>query len=87
MNVGTYAAGSYAHMIIVELNKQYGLKMEAVHYRGEAPMWSDLAGGSLDAGIGSYGAASPLIHAGKARAVAVSRRCKSRAQRPARIRC
>jgi tripartite-type tricarboxylate transporter receptor subunit TctC len=74
VNVGTYAAGSYAHIVISELNKQYGLKMEAVHYRGEAPMWSDLAGQSLDAGIGSYGAASPLLHAEKAHAIAVSRR-------------
>jgi tripartite-type tricarboxylate transporter receptor subunit TctC len=74
VNVGTYAAGSFAHMVIVELNKQYGLKMEAVHYRGEAPMWQDLAGGSIDGGIGSYAAALPVLQTGKARAVAVSRR-------------
>jgi tripartite-type tricarboxylate transporter receptor subunit TctC len=74
VNVGTYAAGSYAHIVIAELNKQYGLKMEAVHYRGEAPMWSDLAGQSIDAGIGSYAAALPIIQSGKARPVAVSRR-------------
>ena len=48
VNIGTYAAGSYAHMAIVEMNKQYGLKMEPVHYRGEAPMWTDLAGGFID---------------------------------------
>jgi tripartite-type tricarboxylate transporter receptor subunit TctC len=74
VNVGTYAAGSFAHMVIVELNKQYGLKMEAVHYRGEAPMWTDLAGGSIDAGIGSYAASLPVLQTGKGRAVAVSRR-------------
>jgi tripartite-type tricarboxylate transporter receptor subunit TctC len=74
VNVGTYSSGSFAHMVIVELNKQYGLKMEAVHYRGEAPMWQDLAGGSIDAGIGSYAAALPVLQTGKARAVAVSRR-------------
>ena len=74
VNVGTYAAGSYAHIVIAELNKQYGLKMEAIHYRGESPMWSDLAGQSIDAGIGSYAAATALIQAGKARPVAVSRR-------------
>ncbi len=34
-NVGTYAAGSYAHIAIAELNKHFGLNMEAVHYRGE----------------------------------------------------
>src|SRR4051812_41872054 len=47
VNIGTYAAGSYAHIAIAELNKQYGLKMEAIHYRGEAPMWTDLAGQTL----------------------------------------
>lgn len=30
VNVGTYAAGSYAHIAIAELNKQYGLRMEPV---------------------------------------------------------
>ncbi|MET0971702.1 MAG: tripartite tricarboxylate transporter substrate binding protein, partial [Tardiphaga sp.] len=74
VNIGTYAAGSFAHMVIVELNRQYGLKMEAVHYRGEAPMWADLAGGNIDGGIGSYAAALPLLQTGRARPVAVSRR-------------
>lgn len=74
VNIGTYAAGSFAHIIIAELNKQYGLKMGAVHYRGEAPMWSDLAGGSIDAGIGSYAASLPVLQTGKGRPVAVTRR-------------
>ncbi len=30
VNIGTYGAGSYAHMAVAEMNKQYGLKMEAV---------------------------------------------------------
>jgi tripartite-type tricarboxylate transporter receptor subunit TctC len=74
VNIGTYAAGSFAHIIIAELNKQYGLKMGAVHYRGEAPMWSDLTGGAIDAGIGSYAASLPVLHTGKGRPVAVTRR-------------
>ncbi len=41
--------------------------MEAVHYRGEAPMWQDLAGGSIDAGIGSYAAALPVLQPGRPR--------------------
>ena len=49
VNVGTYAAGSYAHIAIAELNKHFGLQMEAVHYRGEAPMWQDLAAGVIQA--------------------------------------
>jgi tripartite-type tricarboxylate transporter receptor subunit TctC len=74
VSVGTYAAGSYAHMAIAELNKQYGLKIEPVHYRGEAPMWADLAGQTLDGAIGSYGAAQAVLQGGRGQAIAVSRR-------------
>ena len=44
VNFGTYSAGSSPHMTINELNKQYGLKIEPIHYRGEAPMWTGLTG-------------------------------------------
>jgi tripartite-type tricarboxylate transporter receptor subunit TctC len=71
-NVGTYAAGSYAHIAIAELNKHFGLNMEAVHYRGEAPMWTDLAGGSIHAATGSWAAAQGVLQTGKGRAIAVS---------------
>jgi len=54
VNFGTYSAGSAPHMTINELNKQYGLQIEPVHYRGEAPMWTGLMDGSLDAGMGSW---------------------------------
>lgn len=74
VSVGTYAAGSYAHMAVAELNKQYGLKIEPVHYRGEAPMWADLAGQTLDGAIGSYGAAQAVLSGGRGQAIAVSRR-------------
>ena len=33
-------------MTINELNRQYGVEIDPIHYRGEAPMWNDLAGGS-----------------------------------------
>ena len=74
INVGTYGAGSYAHMAIVEMNRQYGLKIEPVHYRGEAPMWTDLAGGFIDGAHGSYGAALSVLQSGRGHAVAVSRK-------------
>jgi tripartite-type tricarboxylate transporter receptor subunit TctC len=77
VSVGTYAAGSWAHIAIAELNRQYGLKMEPVHYRGEAPMWTDLASKSIDAGIGSYFAALPLLQSGRAQVVAVHRKRSS----------
>ena len=61
VNFGTYSAGSSPHMTINELNKQYGLNIEPVHYRGEAPMWTGMADGSLDAAMGSYTAAQSVL--------------------------
>jgi hypothetical protein len=57
VNFGTYSAGSAPHMTINELNKQYGLNIEPIHYRGEAPMWTGLLEGTLDVAMGSYTAA------------------------------
>jgi tripartite-type tricarboxylate transporter receptor subunit TctC len=73
-SIGTYAAGSFAHIAVAELNKQYGLKIEPVHYRGEAPMWTDLGSGSIDAAIGSTGAATNILQTGKGKAIAISRK-------------
>jgi tripartite-type tricarboxylate transporter receptor subunit TctC len=73
-SIGTYAAGSFAHIAVAELNKQYGLKVEPVHYRGEAPMWTDLGAGSIDGAIGSMNAATNILQAGKGKAVAMSRK-------------
>ena len=61
VNFGTYSAGSAPHMTIMELNKQYGLTIEPIHYRGEAPMWTGLMEGSLDAAMGSYTAAQAVL--------------------------
>jgi tripartite-type tricarboxylate transporter receptor subunit TctC len=61
VNFGTYSAGSSPHMTINELNKQFGLNIEPVHYRGEAPMWTGLAEGTLDVAMGSYTAAQSVL--------------------------
>ena len=61
VNFGTYSAGSSPHITVNELNKQYGLNIEPVHYRGEAPMWTGLADGSLDVAMGSYTAAQSVL--------------------------
>jgi tripartite-type tricarboxylate transporter receptor subunit TctC len=61
VNFGTYSAGSSPHMTVIALNKQYGLKIEPIHYRGEAPMWTGLMEGTLDAAMGSYTAAQAVL--------------------------
>ena len=65
VNFGTYSAGSSPHMTINELNKQYGLNIEPIHYRGEAPMWTGLMDGTLDVAMGSYTAAQPVLQSNR----------------------
>ncbi|UGY17733.1 tripartite tricarboxylate transporter substrate binding protein [Bradyrhizobium septentrionale] len=71
VNFGTYSAGSAPHMTINELNKQYGLTIEPIHYRGEAPMWTGLAEGTLDVAMGSYTAAQSVLQSGRGTVFAV----------------
>ncbi len=65
VNFGTYSAGSAPHMTVNELNKQYGLSIEPIHYRGEAPMWTGLAEGTLDVAMGSYTAAQTVLQSSR----------------------
>jgi tripartite-type tricarboxylate transporter receptor subunit TctC len=71
VSMATYGAGSYAHVVVEALNRHYGLKMEAVHYRGEALMWQDVASGSVQGGSGSYASASSVLQTGSGRPIAV----------------
>ncbi|WP_347882422.1 tripartite tricarboxylate transporter substrate-binding protein [Bradyrhizobium sp. SSUT18] len=63
--------GSFAHIAVAELNRQFGLDISIVHYRGEAPMWQDFAAGVIQAAVGSYQAALPVLDTGVGRAIAV----------------
>ncbi len=71
VSLATYGAGSYAHVVCETLNRHYGLKMEAVHYRGESLMWQDVISGAVQGASGSYAAASPTLQSGAGRAIAV----------------
>ncbi len=70
-SLGTYGAGSYSHCAVEGMNRSLGLKMEAVHYRGEAPMWIDVGSGAVQGGSGSYAAAASVLQSGSGRAIAV----------------
>jgi len=70
-NAGTWSAGTAAHMVVVELNKQFGLQMEAVHYRGGAPMWQDFNAGVIQAAMGTTFDANNSLQTGTGRAIAV----------------
>lgn len=53
-SMGTYAPGSVPHMVADQLNRTEGTQIQAVHYRGESPMWVDLASGQVQVAVGSY---------------------------------
>ncbi len=71
VTMGNYSAGSYPHMLAAQVNKLYGTKIEPVHYKGEAPMWADLASGQITSAIGSIPAMSPHLQSGRVRPIAV----------------
>lgn len=66
---GTYGAGSWAHMLGDVVSKSEKLDMVVAHYRGEAPMLTDLIGGQIQAGVGSVQGILPHIQSGKLRAI------------------
>ncbi len=53
-SMGTYAPGSYPHMVADQMGRKHGFSMQAIHYRGEAPMWLDVLSGQLQVAIGSF---------------------------------
>ena len=53
-NMGSYAPGSYPQMVADQTNRNEATKIVTINYRGESPMWVDVAGGQLQVAIGSY---------------------------------
>ena len=71
ITLGNYSTGSLPHMLAQQLAKRYGVQVEPVPYKGEAPMWVDLASGQLTLAMGSILALTPHLQSGKVRAIAV----------------
>jgi tripartite-type tricarboxylate transporter receptor subunit TctC len=71
VNFGSFSAGGYGHLVVSQLNKLHGTQMEAIHYKGEAPMWPELVTGRLHAAIGSFGGITPHLKSGAVRPIAV----------------
>jgi tripartite-type tricarboxylate transporter receptor subunit TctC len=64
--------GSPHHLAMELLERQAGLRMVHVPYRGAAPALADLAGGQLPVMMCDLAAASRFIRSGKVRALAVA---------------
>ena len=70
-SMGSYAPGSYPHMVADQANRDEGTKILSVHYRGESPMWIDVASGQTQIAIGSYQAFATVAGRG-VRAIGVT---------------
>ncbi len=77
VNFGSWALGSAAHVFAQKLNEQFGLKIEIVTYRGEAPMWQDMGAGSLQAAMGSPQAMNALLVKGDIKPIAAPARVRA----------
>ncbi len=82
VSIGTTGPGSLAHIFCVKLNEIFGLSMEPVHYRGEAPMWADLSAGTTQAACSTYLGALSALQAGNIRPVAVPTRTRMKSKLP-----
>jgi tripartite-type tricarboxylate transporter receptor subunit TctC len=69
INWGSWSLGSSSHIFAQRLNELYGLGIEVVTYKGEAPMWQDMGSGSLQAAMGSPQAMNALLVKGDVRPI------------------
>ena len=78
VNFGSWALGSSAHIFAQTLNEKYGLTIEVVTYKGEAPMWQDMGAGQLQAAMGSPQAMNALAVKGDVRGIAAPSKVRAR---------
>ncbi|MFN4017050.1 MAG: Bug family tripartite tricarboxylate transporter substrate binding protein [Reyranella sp.] len=78
VNFGSWALGSSAHIFAQTLNEKYGLAIEVVTYKGEAPMWQDMGAGQLQAAMGSPQAMNALAVKGDIRGIAAPSKVRAR---------
>jgi tripartite-type tricarboxylate transporter receptor subunit TctC len=76
-SMGTYAPASYPHMVADTINRTHGTKIESIHYKGEAPMWVDVASGQVQVAIGSFQAYNTVASKGLVRPLGVTGRFRS----------
>lgn len=69
-NMGSYSPASWPHMIADTLNGTEAAKFTTIHYKGESPMWPDVASGVVEMAVGSHQAMNVHIERGTVRPIA-----------------
>jgi tripartite-type tricarboxylate transporter receptor subunit TctC len=64
INMGSYAPGSYPQMVADQANRSEGTKIVTINYKGESPMWIDVASGQVQVAIGSFQAFNTVASRG-----------------------
>ena len=77
INVGSFGAGSIAHLAIELLKITTGIDVVHVPYRGGAPMVTDLIGGQVQAAVDALPNSLPHIRSGAVRALALLPKARS----------
>lgn len=72
LNVGTPGMGTLGHITSVLVQKELGIKMANVPYRGTALVVNDLIGGQVDLAMDFMPSYVPLVRDGKIKALAIT---------------
>ena len=64
INMGSYAPGSYPQMVADQANRSEGTRIVTINYKGESPMWIDVASGQVQVAIGSFQAFNTVASRG-----------------------
>jgi tripartite-type tricarboxylate transporter receptor subunit TctC len=70
VSMASYNVGSVPQMVAAEFNNRFGLNINTIQYKGEGPMWLDVAGGIIQVGVGSYVAMAPHLQRGTVKVLA-----------------
>jgi tripartite-type tricarboxylate transporter receptor subunit TctC len=68
---GTAGAGGHTHFTGIQLGKAIGVELQAVPYRGNGPLVTDLLGGQVPAGVMTAGDILPHQRSGRVHVVGV----------------
>jgi tripartite-type tricarboxylate transporter receptor subunit TctC len=71
INYGTYGIGSSGHLNMVLLETMAGVKFQAIHYKGAAPVLNDVLAGHIQMGFVSAGSAVQQWKSGLLKMIAV----------------
>jgi tripartite-type tricarboxylate transporter receptor subunit TctC len=72
LNYGMTGVGNALHLTVEMLKRAAGIDMQAIPYRGDAPLNAALIAGDIDVAIVPLATARPLIEGGQLRALAVT---------------